>query len=162
LPKRRPNEEIFEDGDKAIRFAADFGMLEAVTSFGTDPSIIFSDLSEGNLNPVYTRNVLVSSVIDVDDEPLSEGVKEEFIEDLINRYGLQECALVARLLITHALIGDIKKCGGSMAEQRRLLTELMTDTSSTNIKKVIFYWVAMCAISTALACMITKLYTLSI
>ena len=162
MPKHKPNEEIFIDGDRAIRFVANFGMLEALNNFGTDPSMVFSDLSIGNLNPVYIKNVMSSSVLDIDNDILSESVKDDLVIELINKYGLQECSIVARMLLTHGLIGDIKKSESALAEQRGLLHEMLIPSTSQNSMKVFYLWAAMSLTSTALACLITRLYTLYI
>lgn len=156
MPKHKPNEEIFEDGDRALRFVADFGMLEAVNSFGTDPAEIFAVLSEGLMSPQHTKNVMVSALADIDNVPVSEGKKDETVIDLINRYGLQECSMVARLLLTHALIGDIKKSESAVAQQRSLLTESLSLSRSETFWKVFLLWAAMCGTSTLAVCMIFR------
>lgn len=157
MPKRKPNEEIFMDGDRELILVADFGFLESVNSFGRDVSLIYSDLAGGLMPPQDVRNVIVSSIQLEDSEN-----KEEFVESLICRYGLQECAIMASVMLTHAMIGDVKKLAIERREELRSALGKMTGTNSESLRKAGLLWVAALVISTALACGISSLYVLHI
>jgi len=151
MPKSRPNEQLFEDGDTSIRLVADFGFLSAVNYMGRDVSLIFADLSNGLMPPDDVRNVIMCAAVDVE-----EGGKEAFVEDLISRYGLQEIAIMARLLLSHGMIGDVKKSAlGRLETVQGILDKLIPFRSTTFIKAGLL-WVATVAISTSLACLIFK------
>ena len=152
MPKRKPNEEIFRDGDNHIRLVADFGFMSAVNSYGRDVSMVFTDLSNALMPPLDIKNVLVCAAVDIPD-----GEREAFVEDLINRYGLQECAIMARVMLSHAMLGDVKKSSMDRAEAIQGLMDQFINTPSASIKKVGLLWVAMCLSSTALVCLIFNL-----
>lgn len=155
--KRKPNEEVFKDGDKHYVLAADFGFLVAVNSCGRDVSMIFTDLANGLMPPEDIRNVLVSCFRDVEDD-----AREEIAEDLINRYGLQECAIMASVMLSHAMIGDVKKSQIAKREEMHSVIESLMPTQSTNLKKLGLLLAATSAISTALVCGIFKILDLPI
>jgi hypothetical protein len=117
MGKRQPNQEVFEDDGKDLIFTADFGMLEELASIGRDPALIYADLSAGLMPPVDVRNVMAAS-----------GPEDLDIEDLINRYGLAECSMIARHMLSHAMIGDAGKSRALGQETTRaLLDSLVTD-----------------------------------
>lgn len=151
MPKSKPNEQVFKDGDKRIRLVADFGFLSAVNYMGRDVALIFSDLSNGLMPPDDIRNVIVCAAADIPEEG-----KEAFVEDLINRYGLQECAIMARVMLSHGMIGDAKKSAlGRMEAIQGIFDKLVPFRSTTFIKAGLL-WVATVATSTALACLIFR------
>lgn len=151
--KRKPNEEIFEDGDKVYTLAADFGFLVAVANYGRDPSDIFTDLANGLTPPEDVRNVLISCFKDVDDS------KKEFLaEDLINRYGLQECSIMARVMLSHAMIGDIKKLAIDRDQTLKSLTDLIEGSRLTSLCKLGLLSAGITIISTMLVCGIFKFF----
>lgn len=151
MPKRKPGEEIFKDGDDDIRFVADFGFLVSVSSYGRDVSLVFADISSGLMPPEDVRNVLVSALVDVE-----ESKRPAFIEGLIGKYGILECSSMAYTILCHAMIGDVKKSRVDRGElAQALLTELLP-TRSTNIIKLGSLWAAVCLISTGLTCLIFK------
>ncbi len=153
MPKRRPNEEVFKDGDKEIRLVADFGFLVAINSTCRDVSLIYADLSAGKFPPEEIRGVMVAAMADIPDDE-----RRAKAEDLITRYGLQECAAVAQIMLTHAMIGDVKKRGLARAEIVRGLVDQMVPTQSENFKRAGLLWMGIFLSSTTLACLITSYY----
>ena len=151
MPKRKPGEEIFEDGDKHVRLVADFGFLIAVNSYGRDVAMIYTDLSNGLMPADDVRNVLVSAAADIPD-----GERAEYIEDLITRYGLQECTVMARVMLSHAMIGDVKKSALDRAEVVRGLMDSLLNTQSMTFRKAGLLWAGTVTVSTLLACLIIK------
>ena len=149
--KRKPGEEIFEDGDKRIRMVGDFGLLSAVNSYGRDVALVFSDLSNGLMPPDDIRNILVCAAVD---EP-EEG-RDKYIEGLITRYGLQECAIMARVMLSHAMIGDVKKSAMDRAEAVRGILETVLPSPSMSFTKAGLLWAGMVTVSTTLVCLIFK------
>ena len=127
--------------------------MVAINEYGKDVSFIFSELSEGYLPAEDIKNVLCCACVDVDNP-------DDLIIELINKYGIQECAVMARLLLTHAMIGDVKKLKMDRGEAVRLAMENFINTPSTSLKKVMSLWAGMCAASTALVCMIFSLLNL--
>lgn len=156
MAKRKPNQEVFKDGDKDIILVADFGFLEAVNSYGTDVSVLYSELSNGLLPAGKIRNVLMSAMSDDIED------KKTFTEDLIVRYGLQECGIMASVMLSHAMIGDVKKCAIERKEELASALESLTGSRSMSLKKAGCLWMAQLTILTLLACSISKFLDLFI
>ena len=155
MPKRKPNQETFQDGNRELIFVADFGFLESVNSYGRDVSVIYSDLANGLMPPKDVRNVLISSI-----ELGEECDKKEFVETLIAKYGLQECAILASVMLTHAMIGDVKKSAIENRQEVASALDSLTGLRSKSLKKAGLLWVAQLLTSSALACLIFKLFVL--
>ena len=153
MGKRRPNQETIQDGDKEVSFVADFGFLVELNEMGRDVAFVFQDLASGLMPPAEVKNVLVCAI--------EHGGEEEVI-DIINRYGLQECSILARLLLSHALIGDIKKSQVSGMEKNRTLLDSLIPSRWENLRKLGWLWMAITASSTALVCLIFSYYGLRI
>ena len=151
MPKRRPGEEIFEDGDKHVRLVADFGFLVAVNSMGRDCALLYTDLSNGLMPAEDVRNILVCAAADIPD-----GERNDYIESLITRYGLQECSVMAQVMLSHAMIGDVKKSALDRAATVRGLIDLTLNTQLMSFRKAGLLWVGTVATSTAVACLIIK------
>ena len=65
MPKRIANEELFDDGDRTIRFVADFGFGKAICLMGRDITLIFSDLAAGLLPIEDISNIIVCGVVEL-------------------------------------------------------------------------------------------------
>jgi len=127
---------------------ADFGFLVAVTAATQrDPSEVFSELAAGLMPPEAVRDVLVCAANDSTVD----------VEDLITRYGLQECAMVARVLLSHAMIGDTKKSAIGNQQALAEIAGLAPGSLSAVFWKAGWLWAASTATSTALVCLIFKL-----
>ena len=106
---KRHNQTDFKDGEKTVIFAGDFNMARLINEAGRDVQLIFVDLSNGLMPAEDIRNVMIAGLVSVDGTVLVDSEIEPYVEYLISTYGLQECSVVARLLLSHALIGDKKK-----------------------------------------------------
>lgn len=154
MGSKRPNQELFKDEDRTLRFIADFGFLLA---FEKKHSLwdSYVTLAEGGLPVEVIRDVLVNSINDIDGREIPDGGKEKFIEEMITRQGIQSCAIAARVMLTHAMIGDTKKSHLEKAQQ------IMDMLSPSLISwRVGLLWAGNVVISTFLACMIFKLLNL--
>ena len=152
MAKRKPNQEVFKDGNKEIVLVADFGFLEAVNSHGTDVSILYSELASGMLPPAKIRNILICAM----GEEIEN--KKDYAEDLITRYGLQECGIMASMMLAHAMIGDVKKSSIERKEKVKNALETITGSPSMSLRKVGCLWTAQLLTFTILACMISRLF----
>lgn len=150
MPKRRPNEEIFLDDGREIRMVADFGFLVAVNEAGRDVSAVYTDLANGLMPPCDVQTVLACAAV------LPDNVDRlEFVADLITRYGLQECSIMARVMLSHAMIGDVKKSALDRgAAVQGLLESLTGDTRLTTLWRLGWFSAAITVTSTALVCTI--------
>lgn len=153
MPKRRLNEEVFKDGDKEIKLVADFGFLVAINSTCRDVAYIYNDISAGLFPPEEIREILVCAMVDIPDDE-----RRALAEDLITRYGLQECSAIAQIMLSHAMIGDVKKRAAARSEVVRGLVEQLIPSQSASLRKVGLLWTAVFLSSTALACLISSFY----
>lgn len=149
---KNPNEEIFIDGDESLRFVADFGVMNALGDIGHDVNRLFSILSNGDMPVREIKDILVCSISDID-----EHKKESVVIDLINRHGLQEASIIAQMMLSHGLLGSVKKSMLARRELVRGILDLFHPSPSTSLKRVGLLWGVMCVISTALACLISRL-----
>ena len=94
--KKNPADEVFMDGKRRVRFTADFGFAQALESIGKDVYSISIDLMNSHVKSSDIFDVLVCSIKDIDDEPVKD--KPEYAKYMIEKYGLAECAIVARYL----------------------------------------------------------------
>lgn len=152
MPRRTPNEELFKDGSKTIRFAADFGFLCALTE-KFDLTKAYTAFANGDMDPKLIREIMVCALVDIDGVVIVDGSKNLCAEDLINRYGLIECSMLAGVLLSHAMIGDIKKSRLAMIE--KIMSHL--PSPSRAFWKVGSFLVASVVLSTVVACTIFKL-----
>ena len=156
------NEELFEVDSKTIRFIADFGFGLSVCKMGRDITDIFSDLASGKLPVEDICNIMICSMHDIDGAEIKETDKKAIAEDIINKYGLQQCHQLAWVLLSHIMIGEKKSSEIDIAQRREAMTEKMNPGHSQSSKKVGLLWVAMWTSSTLLACMISSFYALHI
>ena len=160
MNKVRECEEIVTDAEagKSYRFAGTFGFVRKLSLAGRDPSFIFSDLAEGLLPPDEIKNVVKFSLEQVDGEDVADVDLDAAAIEFIERAGLQDSSVLARIMMTHAMVGAIKK------KQIRLHEATMGAIFKPNRshwKTFAFLgllWMGSLAISAALACMIFKLW----
>lgn len=150
MGKRKPNQEVFQDEDRELVFVADFGFLVALNTMGRDVAYVFADLVQGLMPPEDIKNVLECAV------QTDEGEEEGAVVGLINRYGLQECSILARLLLSHALIGDIKKSQVTATEKTRSLLDSLIPSRWENLRKLGLLWAGISLTSAGLVCLIFK------
>lgn len=111
MNKQRECEEIVTDKDagKSYRFAGTFGFIRQLSLAGRDPALIFADLADGLLPPEEIKNVIKFSVEQVDGVDVADIDRESVAIELIERAGLQDSSIIARKMMAHAMMGDIKK-----------------------------------------------------
>lgn len=152
MHKERLCEEVATLNGVAYKFAGTFGFIEKLALKGRDPAFVFDDLSSGLLPPTHIKNALSCALVAVDGEDITTG-HDDLIESFIEEAGLQDASLVARVLMSHAMIGSVKKKKMIDGEE---LTELHLKSKnflSKNLKKAGLLLVAITAISAALVLM---------
>ena len=162
MNKLRECEEIITDKDagKSYRFAGTFGFIRTLAFAGRDPSFIFADLADGLLPPEEIKNVIKFSIEQVDGTDIEDIDREAAAIEFIERAGLQDASLLARMMMVHAMVGAVKK---KNLRQRELIESLIPSPSLSRwriIMKLGSLWVGTLALatagSTALVCMIIK------
>ncbi len=111
MNKSRECEEIVTETDsgKSYRLAGNFGFIRMLAMAGRDPSFIFEDLANGLLPPEEIKNVLKFAIVQVDGEDIKDEDREAQAVTLVEAAGLQDCSLLARMMMSHAMVGAIKK-----------------------------------------------------
>ena len=155
---KRFNQAEFEDDGVTIVFSADFGAARQINELGRDLSLIFIDLENGLFPVEDIRSVLISCLESVGGQEKIEGEKESYIEYIISKHGIQECSIVARLLLSHALLGDKKKLQTLRAGEVREVIMNLIPSQSKNLLLVGLFLAATSLISTGLVCVIFKFF----
>lgn len=108
MHKERECEEVATlDGD-SYKFAGTFSFLRKLAFMGRDPAIIYNDLTAGKMPPEHIKNVLSCALESLNGDEVKDG-HDEIIETFIENAGLQESAYVARVLLSHGMVGSVKK-----------------------------------------------------
>ena len=154
MHKTRDCEEIAVLNGNSYKFAATNGFIKRVALKGRDPAYLFDDLSSGLLPPNHISNVLSCALekkngLDVTDK--HNEVIDQFMEDA----GLQESAHVARVLLAHAMIGNVKK---KQINQGETITKMELKTKNFLSRSFVKPGLLLAAISSIL---ITLAYTTS-
>ncbi len=107
--KRRRCEELAEmDGVKYL-FAGTFGNIEAYSYACGEPFAFYQSLLEGELPPTKIHALLECCLSEVNAKEVPDMDKQEIIENFIEQAGLNDSAVMCRHILTHAILGDIKK-----------------------------------------------------
>lgn len=152
MHKSRECEEVATLDGVAYKFAGTFGFIERLAIKGRDPAYIYDDLSSGLLPPIHIKNALSCSLEAVDGVDILEG-QDDVIVSFIEAAGLQESSMVARVLMSHAMIGSVKKKQIRLDEELKGLEMKTRNFLSTNLGKVGLSLAVISLILVALACM---------
>ncbi|MCK4621335.1 MAG: hypothetical protein KAT62_03870 [Desulfuromonadales bacterium] len=108
MRERRCEEVVTGNGHK-YKLAGTFGNIERLSLAACDPSELFVKLSNGRMPPGDIKTVIACTLEEIDGQPASEFDRDEIAVQFVEDFGLQDCSLLARQLISHAIIGDVKK-----------------------------------------------------
>ena len=130
-------EEVFVDKDLYL-FKADFKFLQSLKeNSSTDPMKMYESFSAGDCDIDLVVDILSFSIISINKEPVNDTKKMS--EDLISRFGLQECWYLCFRLLSDAMIGDVKKSGLRLDEKIQRLKGL-NNSLLTSLKEQPFLW----------------------
>jgi len=126
--------EEVNSGDELYIFKGDFGFLMSLKEMSpVDPIAIAEHVA--HLDPEHIRNVLMASLRkrdNIESDDMAEEDIQATIEDLITRHGLQECGILAQHILSHAMIGDLKKNALDRHENvQSLLNDLVVSRSKS-------------------------------
>ena len=155
---KRHNQTDFDDNGKIAIFAGDFDMARQIDQAGRDIQLIFTDLSNGLMPAEDIRNVLAAGLVSLDGKDLVDVENKDYIEYLISEHGLQECSIVARLILSHALIGDKKKLQTVKVNEIREVIMNLIPSHSKNMLLLGSFLVVTSLISAGLVCLIFKYF----
>ena len=148
------NLEYIKDGKTEYCFAGNFEMLERLESKGYDLAAIFNELSSGLMHLSTISDVLSSSMHTKNDAKVLETDKADLVKSIIDRYGLQEAAMIARLMLSYAMVGSIKKHQLDRGEMLSGLMSQITDSKSMSLKRRGLVWTALCTFFIVQVCLI--------
>jgi hypothetical protein len=111
MQKKRECEEIVKDSDtgKSYRFAGTFQAIREIHLAGRNISLISEDMVNGLIIPDEIKTVLVATLEQVDGKDIADSDKELAVVGLIESAGLDDSVLLARMMLSHAAVGAIKK-----------------------------------------------------
>lgn len=161
MNRQRECEEIVTDKDagKSYRFAGTFNFIRMLSLAGRDPSFIFADLADGLLPPDEIKNVIKFAIEELNGEIVADEDREAIAIEFIERAGLTDASLIARIMMSHAMVGTIKK--KQLLQQEAIQAIFKSSHSRWRIFASIgLLWVGSLAVgitgSTALLCMIFR------
>ena len=151
-------EEVDINGELFI-FKGDFGFLVTLKEISEiDPIFISENVI--NLDPISVRNVLISSLCKkggIDTEDLSIEDQYKIVEEMITDFGLQECGILAQHLLSHAMLGDIKKNALDSHQNVQSLLNNLVVSRSKIFKNHALLWMYLLGIFGIYQCMSIKL-----
>lgn len=160
MANKREGYESVDVGGVDHMFKADFAFLaELKDEAKEDPMRLFASFATGESDPNMVRAVLVSSIVSVDGVALPDNIRQEVIEELITRYGLQEAWILAQHLLSYAMIGSIKK---SRLGDLEKMTQSLGGLSWLSLKSLQSRWALPLVIFGASVCISTSLSVLLI
>lgn len=103
--------ETFIDEEREISYtcSATWGFLQLLSVRRKNLNDVFMSLANGELNPNLIMDVISCSLIKVNNDEINEAKRDKTALEIIERFGLQESSMIAREMISRAMIGDIKK-----------------------------------------------------
>ena len=156
--KRRACEEVCSGNGHEYLFSGTIGNIEAASFVAGDPAQLYSDLNDGKLPPTKVRAVITCCMIEVDGKPVVDLDLEAEAKAFMDDFGLQDCSYMARRLMSHALIGTVKKKQLEREETATGLIEKLPRFRSMTSAQVGWSWVAISIALGISACMISRLF----
>lgn len=103
--------ETFIDEEREISYtcSATWGFLQLLSVRRKNLNDVFMSLANGELNPNLIMDVISCSLIKVNNDEINEAKRDKTALEIIERFGLQESSMIAREMISRAMVGDIKK-----------------------------------------------------
>lgn len=130
-------EEVIVDKDLYL-FKADFKFLQSLKENNSvDPMKMYESFSAGECDLDLVIDILGFSIISINKKSVSN--PKEMAEDLISRFGLQECWYLCFRLLSDSMIGDVKKSELRLDEKIQRLRGL-SNFLSTSLKEQPFLW----------------------
>lgn len=135
---RRLGLQEVEVGDDLYLFKADFKFLQSLKENNSiDPMKMYETFSAGDCDLDLVIDILSFSIISVNKKDVANTKK--MAEELIDRFGLQECWYLCFKLLSDAMIGDIKKSKLRLDEKIQRLKGL-NNFLLTTLKEQPFLW----------------------
>ena len=156
--KERRCEEVVKGNGNSYRFSGTFSNVEKLSFRSGDPNKLYMKLSQGEINVTDIKNVLTCTLMQKNKTDVEDLNLEEEITIFIDDFGITDSCLVAKTVLSHALIGDVKK--------KQIERELMKLQAKNKVsrpfrflksKKLGWLWVGIFATLATSACTIISL-----
>lgn len=150
--------EVFIDEEREIAYtcSATWGFLQSLNVKHKSLNAVFSSLMSGEIQPLYIKDVIECSLTHINNVEINEAQRSKVAVEIMERFGLQECSLLAREMVSRAMIGDIKK--KSLEENLKLksmMDQLFPNSKLSHFWKAGLLWVMTAIASGALASLIS-------
>lgn len=124
--------ETFIDEERKIAYtcSATWDFLERLERKQKDLIKCFNSLMSGGLPASVIKDAISCSLIDINGEKVNDAQRDEAAIEIIQRFGIQEASLLAREMVSRAMVGDIKKSQMEAGEKvKNLLEQLLLSPS---------------------------------
>lgn len=142
---------IDEEREIAYKCAATWGFLDSLRCRHKSLNGVFSSVMTGETNPLIIKDVIACSLTHINNEEVNDAQRDKVAIEIIERFGVQESSILARDMVSRAMLGDIKK--KSLEENLKLKTltdQLFPNSKLSNFLKVGSLWVTLAALSGSL------------
>ena len=160
--KRSENEEIVSGNGHEYKFTGTLGGAETLSLIGNDVMLVLAGLQSGLLNVTDIKNCIKCFITHRDGSKVDENDLDDIVVEFIEDFGLQECSVLARMLITYAVIGNLKKKQIANQETTTTIIEKLSLSRSTISRKLGWLLGGGLAISATLVCAILYVSNLPI
>lgn len=156
MHKQRRCEEVVSGDGHVYRFAGTFGNIEAISFVCGDPGALYTRLIDGELPPADIRSVILCCLEECDGQPVDSNTREPIAVGFVESFGLQDCSLLCRHLLSYGLIGDVKK---KQIEQQSAIEGLTRSLNPSTLRGFValgLLWAAISGTSVLAACLIMR------
>jgi len=153
MRKLRRCEELITGNGHAYVLAGTFGNIEAAGFVCGDPALLFARLVDGEMPPGDIRSVILCCLEEVDGVPVDENSRSDMATEFVEDFGLQDCSMLCRHLISYGIIGNVKKKQIERSETVRGLVRKLRLSTLTRSGRRGWWWAASCATLIAAVCL---------
>ena len=107
--KSRKCEEVVKLDGKTFVFSGTFGNIQPYSFLFGDPGKRYNRLSDNELPPSEIKGLIENTLYKIEGVEIKDEEKEAIAKSFIEDAGLQDCAYLCRHLLSHAIIGNVKK-----------------------------------------------------
>lgn len=148
-------ETVTGNGHRYV-FSGTFDNIEAASFVCGDPGDLMRRLCDEELPPADLRSIILCCMDERDGAPVSANDREQYAVEFVEDFGLQDCALLAKHLLSYGLIGDVKKKQIELSETVRGLIRSPNRSTLKAFAALGLLWAVTCVTSAALVCWILR------
>lgn len=146
--KEKRNQEVCSGNGRTYVFSGTVGNVEAFEiNTSKDPNQFYFDLSENKLPAGLIKTLLICTIYKIDGIEIDQTIAKEEVEKFIDDFGLQECAALCLHILTHSIVGNVKKKSINNTKAAKSLKMKFRLSISSYIRKIGWLWVTLLVIS---------------